>query len=398
MSLKKGGLKVMTYFVPKLKFALKHPDLIPWTIRNKIEYIKKKRECRREDGWSSFPTAITIRITEKCNLKCEMCPYHREESGIFSKNRRPTELEFNVAKSLIDEVSSYRPSVTITGGGEPFLYNELFSLIGHIKNYRMLCILFTNGTLLQRRIADVVDSNLDVLAISIDGPTGKIHDEIRKVPGTFDKAVAGIRLLAENKKKLGKKKPIVVISFTITRRNYSQLTDMVYFAESLGVDILNINHLRLLSRDLEEKFWSLMSMTDVDIRYDDCDYRIASSEGIDPEELANQVATVERIKNGLSGMLIQWSPPVAPERIPELYQLKYHVRKFCYAPWHRAMVMTNGDVIPCLLWNVGNIYQQSFIDLWNNSRFRHFRNTLRRSGGVFPPCMSCCSLLYKKRN
>jgi radical SAM protein with 4Fe4S-binding SPASM domain len=385
----------MTSSLAKVKFALKHPDLIPWAIRKRIQYIKKKREYGREDGWSSFPTAITIRITEKCNLKCEMCPFHREESGIFSENRKPTELEFNVVKSLIDEVSPYRPSVTITGGGEPFLYKELFSLIRHIKNYKMFCILFTNGTFLQRRIADVIDSNLDVLTISIDGPNAEIHDEIRKVPGTFDKAVAGMRLLVNNKKKLGKKRPVIAISFTITRRNYGYLTDMGYYAESLGVDILNVNHLGLESRDLQRKSYSLMGMNDVDIP-DDSDCWIASSEGINLEELANQVAKVEKIKNDLSGMLIQWSPPVAPERIPEFYQLKYHVRKFCYAPWHRAQVLANGDVRPCTGWKVGNIYKQSFNDLWNNSRFRHFRNALRRSGGVFPSCMSCCSLLYKK--
>jgi radical SAM protein with 4Fe4S-binding SPASM domain len=58
--------------------------------------------------------------------------------------------------------------------------------------------------------------------------------------------------------------------------------------------------------------------------------------------------------------------------------------------------MPNGDVAPCRDYPdyvVGNIKEDSILDIFNNGRYRKFRQALKDMGGLFPICARCCGLM-----
>lgn len=82
-------------------------------------------------------------------------------------------------RALGDERAGFRPLIAFSGG-EPLLYKDCVSLVRHIKARRLPCIVLTNGVLLGRHAEGLVESGLDAIAVSLDGPEA-VHDEIRGV-------------------------------------------------------------------------------------------------------------------------------------------------------------------------------------------------------------------------
>jgi radical SAM protein with 4Fe4S-binding SPASM domain len=74
----------------------------------------------------------------------------------------------------------------------------------------------------------------------------------------------------------------------------------------------------------------------------------------------------------------------------------------CTDPWKMMMIKTDGTVIPahsrCYNFSIGNIRTTSLQELWNNDRFREFRQTLRQAGGTLPACARCCGALSRPQS
>ena len=63
---------------------------------------------------------IYIEITNMCNLKCEFC---------IPCNRRPEMMSVDKFREIIKKVSKYTKVVTLHVKGEPFLHNDLESIL-----------------------------------------------------------------------------------------------------------------------------------------------------------------------------------------------------------------------------------------------------------------------------
>jgi radical SAM protein with 4Fe4S-binding SPASM domain len=57
--------------------------------------------------------------------------------------------------------------------------------------------------------------------------------------------------------------------------------------------------------------------------------------------------------------------------------------------------MPNGDVATCRDYPdyvCGNIQKQGLLEIWNNDRYRKFRESLKNDG-LLPICSRCCGLM-----
>ena len=92
-------------------------------------------------------------------------------------------------------------------------------------------------------------------------------------------------------------------------------------------------------------------------------------------------------------------PNLALEEIPTYYENPQEMfgYKRCVAPWFMVDIMPNGDVVTCRDhpdYLVGNIRNDSLLTIYNNERYKAFRNALRDSkDGLFPICARCCGLM-----
>jgi MoaA/NifB/PqqE/SkfB family radical SAM enzyme len=116
------------------------------------------------DGRSFRPKVVGFRISGQCDLNCRMCIYRN--AGFLNTAQM---LPPSVFKSVIDQVHPFGLFVAFTGG-EPLLHPDIIECLRYVKEKGLHCSLVTNGWTLAQHAADIVESGLDLLSVSIDGP------------------------------------------------------------------------------------------------------------------------------------------------------------------------------------------------------------------------------------
>jgi radical SAM family uncharacterized protein len=175
------------------------------------------RSARRLGGQRS-PIIAGHKLLYRCNLECGMCPFwRREDEELLNLDQ-----EVRVLNSLADAGVSFMGFE----GGEPTLRKDLPQILRESHD-RFHTSLVTNGWLLRNRLPDL-RRYLEHLFVSLDG-IGPLHDHLRGIPGSFDRAVEGISLAREYVP--------TSISATLTRSNLSEAEALVELAERLRVHI-----------------------------------------------------------------------------------------------------------------------------------------------------------------
>lgn len=163
-----------------------------------------------------YPMIAGHKLQYSCNLKCKMCPFwRREDEELLSIDD-----EIRMMESL------KKAGVSFLGfeGGEPLLRRDIGDIL-HESKKRFHTSMVTNGWLLKARIDEIKD-NLNYLFVSLDG-IGDVHDKLRGMAGSFNKAVEGIRV--------AKKFVPLAISSTITSGNMDQAQGILDLSMKLGV-------------------------------------------------------------------------------------------------------------------------------------------------------------------
>lgn len=137
-----------------------------------------------------WPASVSLNVTKNCNLRCKHC-YAMLESH---DHNEPT---FGQLAALLRELRQGGTLSIRVLGGEPLVRKDLPELIKTIKELGMFCEVVTNGTMLEKRIAEWPELALvDSFSVSLDGDE-KTHDEIRG-KGSFKKTVDGILALQKS--------------------------------------------------------------------------------------------------------------------------------------------------------------------------------------------------------
>lgn len=144
---------------------------------------------------------VILFVTSRCNAFCKTCFYHKELN-------QPGDLTFE----QIEKVSHTMPQITDLwlSGGEPMLRRDLTEVIDtFVVGNGVERIIIPTNALVKTRTVEVVDHALEThpsidlyLNIALDG-YGKTHDEIRGVPGNWEKTLDCIEALYPIKEKYG---------------------------------------------------------------------------------------------------------------------------------------------------------------------------------------------------
>jgi MoaA/NifB/PqqE/SkfB family radical SAM enzyme len=102
----------------------------------------------------------------------------------------------------------------------------------------------TNGMLLQSDRNQRILEYVDLIAISVDGPT-ELHDHIRGQKGAFEKMMEGVNILNSLNKPFG-------FIHTVTPQSWDSLIWLAEFAYKNGAKLLQIHPLEMHGRALEE--------------------------------------------------------------------------------------------------------------------------------------------------
>lgn len=191
--------------------------------------------------------SLAIEITRACNLQCRHCYLAAGEPGA-------RELDGNALRRVIRQVKDAGGISVSIGGGEPLLRPDWRELVEYALSLDLMVAVGTNGTLVDRQLAETLAALPIKLQLSLDGASAAIHDGLRG-EGSFDRTLAAIRLLRD----AGKGEDLV-IAFTPMRPNLAEVDALIDLMTSLEIRVIQFPPLARSGRAREN--WDALAISD----------------------------------------------------------------------------------------------------------------------------------------
>jgi len=279
------------------------------------------------------PIKVTISFTHTCNLDCRHC--------YAACTREPSSRELSTDEWLafIDYLYDYDVIALLFEGGEPFHRPDFMDVVRHCAR-RFMVRIRTNGTLVTPDLArDLRQAGVGTVLVDVMGAQAATHDLLTGVPGSFGRALAGVRALLD----AGVPTQLLLI---LNRHNVAQAQDWLELAHALGVRRAGI--LRLYPIGRVKARWREMALS--------LDEMMTALGGL-------------KVPHGLT-LMQSWHP---------------HDGNCC---WQMAAVNAYGDSIGCSylreLVHYGSIREVPFLETWTHPLYRELR-----AGRVEKACSSC---------
>lgn len=197
------------------------------TILSPESYGAFSRRAHLASVRDRFPVTASIEVTARCNCRCLHC-YVNLPAG--DATARAGELSLTEHVRLLDELAEAGTLWLLYTGGEPLLRPDFLDIYQEAKRRGFLITLFTNGTLIDVRVADTLAEWRPFLVeITLYGATAPTYDAITRVPGAFARCLRGIDLLLDRGVPLRLKSVVL-------RENLHELEHMQRLATERGLD------------------------------------------------------------------------------------------------------------------------------------------------------------------
>src|SRR6266478_6714485 len=182
---------------------------------------------QREAGRRS-PVQVSIEVTRRCPLECQHCYNNLPMGDLAARN---LELSTEEYRDLLTELADMGVIWLLFTGGEIFARKDFLEIYTFAKQKGFLITLFTNGILVNEKIADYLREFPPFkIEITLYGRTKETYEALTQMPGSYDRCMRGIQLLLDRGLPLKLK--------TVgTKINRHEVASMKEFAEQeLGVE------------------------------------------------------------------------------------------------------------------------------------------------------------------
>jgi SynChlorMet cassette radical SAM/SPASM protein ScmE len=321
------------------------------------------------------PRSLDIEITARCNLRCRYCYFFNNPAVEY------WDLPTDEWLTFFDELGALGVMGVTLAGGEPFIREDLTTLLEGLVHNRMRFSLLSNGTLIDDGMAAFIarTGRCTCVQVSVDGSCAAVHDTCRG-HGAFDGAVRGIRTLSRYRVN-------VAVRVTIHRHNVDDLENIAHFLlEELGLPGFGTNSAgylgtcRLNADDvmltIAERQLAMATLLRLAEKYPD---RISASAGPLAEGRAWRRMEDARAQGALAfanrGRLTA-----------------------CGCPSNKIAVRADGAIVPCNMLahvELGRINHDSLAEVWqNSSALNQLRNRHAIPLTGFDFCAGCSYIPY----
>lgn len=336
------------------------------------------------------PTHVILGVNNFCNLRCVMCDVGTGNSetnfGANLVGAKTRSMPIDLFRRIADSVADFCPNAHLAFAfTEPLAWRPIGEALALARERGLQSSVTTNGLLLMRHLDDLAHGQCRNLAVSLDGPEA-VHDRIRRHPGSYAHAVAGIEALAA---KPGA--PDIGVYCAITELNVGSLRPFLQEMSRLPLKRVGFLHNCFVTADQAERhnavYDGLLHATPSNVF-------LADPGRIDLELLAAELQEIERTTYPFP-VLIQ--PHLTSPAALETYYRRPEtpVGRVCHDVSRMLMIDADGEAIPvhgrCFRFPIGNIRKRSLASLWYDKQLSELRRTLRRAGGLLPACTRCCS-------
>jgi cyclic pyranopterin phosphate synthase len=199
------------------------------------------------DKFGRTITDLRVSITDRCNYKCVYC-----RTG--SEGAQFAELEMQDYLRMIRVFVSLGIEKVRLTGGEPLLRKDIVSLVARLAPLRtnltgepLDLAITTNGHLLAQMASPLAQAGLSRITVSMDAVDSATFARITRVPGSFEKVLAGVR--AAQRAGLG---PVKVNCVLLRGFNDDQIIPFARFSRDEGVIVRFIEFMPLE----EDRLWT----------------------------------------------------------------------------------------------------------------------------------------------
>lgn len=296
--------------------------------------VETERLLKR-DRLSGRPYMLLVDPTNVCNLKCPLCPTGRGDLPL--KNGK---MPLDSFRAFIDQIAPHTLKIMLYNWGEPFLHKDILEMIAHAHKRRIATALSSNLNRLPKAGAEaVVRSGLDDMIVSCDGLSQETYETYR-VGGKLEDVLANMRAIAETRKRLGRKSPVIEFQFLVFEHNEHEVPEVERTARANGADFV-----RVMPPYIGKNKAGIQPARDPYFRRN-------YSEEDEPDPFERDA--------DLDTLAARNPPPLS-----------------CFWPWRSMVVNWNGQADPCCFKNYhqpfGNVFEQPFDEVWNNDIYRYSR-------------------------
>lgn len=301
------------------------------------------------------PVFLSVEPADRCMLRCPQCPVGMRENHL-RQTEETTEAQHDnhvslhtlspdLFRQILDECASSLFTIQFFFQGEPLLCKHLPELIRMAKQHHIYTIVSTNGLLLtEQYAAELISSGIDKIIISIDGYSQQSYEQYR-VGGNLDKALQGLRQLADEKRRQ-KAHTVIEWQCLMLSSNQHEWESIRRNYRRLGADRLSFK---------TAQFY---------------DYEHGN-----PLMPAQRYSRYRRLAAGTF-----------------VRKKRYH--NYCRRLWQGAVVDANGNLLPCCFdkdrqHSYGNLSSASLLQLWHSSTAHSFRRLILRNRQSINICLNC---------
>jgi SynChlorMet cassette radical SAM/SPASM protein ScmE len=321
------------------------------------------------------PRKLDIEITARCNLRCRYCYFFNNPAVEYLDLPADEWLKF------FDELGTLGVMDVTLAGGEPFMREDLTTLLEGLVRNRMRFCLLSNGGLIDDGVAAFLarTGRCEYVQVSVDGSSAEIHDSCRG-KGSFDGAIRGIRTLQRQRVN-------VAVRVTIHRNNVHDLENIAHFLlDELGLPGFGTNSAGYLGTcrvnsdemllNMEERMEATAALLRLAEKYPE---RISASAG--------------PLSEGRAWRRMEEARAQGKPAFPNRGRLTA-----CGCPSSKISVRADGTIVPCNMLNhieLGRINHDSLAEVWQNSPAL---NQLRDRHAIplsdFKFCAGCAYIPY----
>lgn len=312
---------------------------------------------------------VAWEITRYCNLKCAHC----RASAIDYKSR--DELTTDDCYRIIDGILEVGKPVIILTGGEPLARADCYEIAFYAVSKGLKVVMGTNGTLISQDVAQRLKSaQISRVAVSLDFPNATLQDKFRGQQGAFDAAVAGMN-------EIRKAGIDLQVNCTLTKQNYQYLDQLIQLALNLGAVAFHPFLLVPTGRGKGLKEVELSS-----IEYErvlnwiyDKQLELGDMIFFKPTDAPHYLRVMKQRQS---------QHTIIKNTVNKQYNRTNSVTRGCLAGTGFCFISHTGSVQGCGYLDIeaGNIKEQPFAEIWNNSPLF---STLRDISKIKGKCGGC---------
>lgn len=330
-------------------------------------------------------TKVYIEPTVACNLDCITCFRNSWEQPLG----RMDEETFERILAGLKEFSPL-PNVYFGGIGEPLFHPRTIQWIRRVKELGVQVELITNGTILTEKIArELIDADLDILWISIDGASPETYADVR-LGAQLPNILENLKRFARMRKPGHFPRPEIGIAFVAMKRNIADLPKIIQIGQSLKAKYFSVSNLQPPTVDLQGECLYTQSVRSASyfqsfhlpsINLPKIDFNEHTRDVL--FQIFNSQLNVSYAGQNWSGandtcrfvedgtMSIAWNGDVSP----------------CWPLMHTHYTYLHDKPRLVKKHVIGNVKERSLRELWMDAKYVAYRERLHNF--VFAPCTFC---------